>query len=89
MSRVPGTFEVGPKVFTLNIDRLNERRTQAESRREHLWVYTGLWEVRDPRQRQRVDLDTENLLSVDGPGCFICERMWSARLAARPCEGEP
>lgn len=86
--RVPG-ITAGPKVYAENIDRLTERRAEAVANGEHLWCYTSLWESRDPTQREGVHLDTENLLSVDGPGCFICEALFHPSMLGRPCPGEP
>lgn len=55
---------------------------------EHLWVVTGAWRVADPSSSGLI-LDHENLLSVEGPGCFVCEQVWSEQVAARPCPGDP
>ena len=33
------------------------------------------------------DLDHENLLSVNGPGCYKCEKTYSAKVDAAPCTG--
>ncbi len=71
----------GPKVFSYNIDRLTDRANEAMQAHEHLWVYTG--------QKEGVNLDLENLLTIDGPGCFICEEIFSPQLAALPCPGNP
>jgi hypothetical protein len=60
---------------------------------QHLWVMTGLWSIADPASAYdptvQKYLDLENLISIDGPGCFVCEQMWTAEVAARPCPGEP
>ena len=58
---------------------------------EHLWVITGLWSVKEPSQYagKEVHLDVENLLTIDGPGCFMCEQMWTRELEKQPCPGEP
>ena len=34
-------------------------------------------------------LDVENLLTVEGPGCYVCEEQYSPELAVRPCTGDP
>lgn len=52
----------------------------------HLWVVAGAWAVAEPA-RSRFDLDTENLLTLNGPGCFYCEQFWHATISAR-CPGE-
>ena len=60
---------------------------------EHFWVMTGLWHISDPATAfdpgVQKHLDLENLLSIDGPGCFICEQVYTAELASSPCTGEP
>ena len=56
---------------------------------EHLWIMAGVWKV-DAKAVARGDkmhLDTENLLSIDGPGCFWCECVYSAQTASAPCKG--
>jgi len=53
---------------------------------EHLWCLYGMWRVKDPTAEQ-FDLDIENLLTIEGPGCFICEQPYTPELAARPCTG--
>lgn len=52
----------------------------------HLWTVLGMWQV-DPRMEGSYNLDVENLMTIEGPGCFKCEKPWSAELAARPCTG--
>lgn len=52
----------------------------------HLWVFTGMWRVTNPA-RERHEFDMENLLTVEGPGCFWCEQMWRADIGAH-CPGD-
>jgi hypothetical protein len=52
---------------------------------EHLWVVLAMYRV-DPTADQFL-LDTENLLSIEGTGCFWCEQKWTAELTARSCTG--
>lgn len=54
----------------------------------HQWTVTGMWLVTDPTEEQ-LNLDLENLVTLVGPGCFVCEETYSAELAAKPCPGEP
>lgn len=54
---------------------------------EHLWTLLGVWRITDPTA-DHVDLDIENLLSIEGPGCFVCERPYAVAVAG-PCPGEP
>ncbi len=53
---------------------------------EHMWILVGMWKV-DPEERGRVHLDLENLLTIEGPGCFKCEQPWSPELAKTRCPG--
>lgn len=55
---------------------------------QHLWVVTGAWVIRDPTKPQMI-LDTENLMTIEGPGCFVCEEIYTPELEAQPCQGEP
>src|SRR5438045_1166103 len=54
----------------------------------HLWMVLGMWQIKDPESDQ-FQLDIENLLTIEGPGCYICEQPYSRELAARPCTGDP
>lgn len=54
---------------------------------EHLWILVGAWKC-DPTQ-DRFIMDMENLLNVDGPGCFWCEQNYTEENGAKPCPGEP
>lgn len=51
---------------------------------QHLWVMAGLWRVHNPTAGQ-VELDRENLLTIDGPGCLWCEKPYSESLARQRC----
>lgn len=57
---------------------------------EHIWVMTAAWAVSDPQALATsgpVLLDAENLVGFAGPGCYKCEREWSRKVAAQPCNG--
>lgn len=54
---------------------------------QHLWMVLTMYRVVPPRERY--DLDMENLLSIEGPGCLWCEEPWSEGLAVRRCYGQP
>lgn len=64
-------------------------------RGEHLWVYLAMFKMADATLKASLEgrvpgpeiLDHENLLSVEGPGCFKCEEPFSPRLAHRKCTG--
>lgn len=34
-------------------------------------------------------LDTENLITMTGPGCYRCEQVYTLEIAAKPCPGDP
>lgn len=53
----------------------------------HLWIAMAMYRVR-PGQ-ERYDLDTENLLTIEGPGCYWCEQDWKPGLEKLPCKGGP
>ena len=36
---------------------------------EHLWTVVGMWRLADPAS-PRFDLDVENLMTLEGPGCL-------------------
>lgn len=55
---------------------------------EHLWIVASMYQVK-PRLNGEYHLDTENLLTIEGPGCLHCEEDWSPQVEARPCPGEP
>ena len=60
---------------------------------EHLWIMSGAWRISDPASAFDAGvpkfLDLENLLTIVGPGCYICEQVYTAEVAAKPCPGEP
>lgn len=58
---------------------------------EHLWVVLAGWRVNPAtfRPDQPVHLDTENLVHISSPGCYVCEEPWSWAVASKPCPGEP
>lgn len=64
------------------------RLRQLDKPGAHLWVYTAAWATTEPRARE-AQLDSENLVSLAGPGCWKCEQPFSNRLARRPCRGLP
>jgi len=58
---------------------------------DHIWLIITAYRV-DPARwtpGHSPHLDTENLVSIVGPGCYYCERPYSERLARRRCPGEP
>jgi hypothetical protein len=70
---------------------LDKRLSALDKPGQHLWIMIGTWHIADPAAAYdpaRIKLmDRENLLSFQGPGCFKCERPYSAKMAKRPCLG--
>lgn len=75
-------FTAGPKC---EAKPFHNQPIPAKVAGEHLWIMTGLWRVNPTRDQ--VHLDMENLISVDGPGCFWCEETYSPALSAKQCRG--
>jgi hypothetical protein len=62
----------------------------------HQWVITGAWRLSEAEAERQatgkggeVHLDVENLLAVDGPGCWVCEQVWTPAIARSACPGDP
>jgi hypothetical protein len=53
---------------------------------QHVWVIAGFWRVTPENPTQH--LDSENLLSLEGPGCLECGQAYSPKIAAQPCPGD-
>lgn len=72
----------------INLDQvsLDRRLEQLDRPGAHLWVYVGVWATSTPREPE-AHLDSENLVGLNGPGCYKCEQPYSNRLARRPCRG--
>jgi len=51
---------------------------------EHMWIVLTMYRVNPVADRY--DLDRENLLTIEGPGCYWCEQPYTAELASRPCK---
>lgn len=50
----------------------------------HLWIYLSMFRCARPGA-SRVDLDMENLLSIEGPCCYWCEEAYSDELVLMRC----
>lgn len=57
----------------------------------HLWTVLAMFRVSNPEVMFSTDgvvhMDRENLLTIEGPGCFKCEQPWNDRLAQMKCKG--
>lgn len=73
----------------IRVDNPKDRTEEFDKPGEHLWVMTGMWRLSDPRIAFSgdVSLDTENLLTVNGPGCFKCEQPYRVQMLKEPCKG--
>lgn len=83
VTRGTGQFsdvDADPAVFGRRLELLDQPGA-------HLWVYVAAWATSNPRATE-AQLDSENLVSLTGPGCFKCEQPFSNRLARRPCRGK-
>lgn len=47
----------------------------AEHRQQHFWIMASVFHVKIPDQ-PRIHMDTENLMTIEGPGCYICEQVY-------------
>jgi hypothetical protein len=56
-------------------------------RGKHMWTMLAMFIIGDPGKKDVVHMDMENLLTIEGPGCFKCEQIYSPDLARRFCQG--
>lgn len=82
----PNVYKPSPE--TQSGARLTDLVQSAVRLREHLWVATAAWAVSDPADPGPLLLDRNNLLTVPGVGCYVCEQVYSPQLARRRCPGE-
>lgn len=72
---------------------LERRLRAADQPGKHLWVMVSAWSIADPQlaatggSDHEVFMDRENLIQLQGPGCFKCELSWTRKIAGRPCRG--
>lgn len=70
---------------------LARRLANADRPGEHLWIVTAAWHVPDPaaiwNPAALTLLDQENLIAMPAPGCYKCEKPYSAKMAKRRCLG--
>ena len=82
---------VGPDHQAMS-DRLGKEEEYSKKAGEHLWVTIVTYKVGKESLRSMsktpLNLDVENLLSVEGPGCYICGEIYSRNLLDRACPGE-
>lgn len=54
---------------------------------KHLWIFVAVFAVQEPA-RSNQDFDSENLLTIEGPGCYWCEQVWKSTIGSK-CPGVP
>lgn len=62
----------------------------------HSWIVTAMHQLSDRSAAEAVlggggptYMDSENLVGIQGPWCYVCEQPWSPQLAVTRCPGEP
>jgi hypothetical protein len=60
-------------------------------RGKHLWIVMALYGIQDPAASMdpngQIIMDRENLLTIEGPGCWKCEKSWTPDVGRRYCQG--
>lgn len=81
--------EAGSKYQAPTKDQLEQRIKAADKPGQHLWIMLAAWQMVSPEQHRDGEfiMDRENLLMLNGPGCFKCEKPYSASMAKRRCLG--
>lgn len=78
---------VSPERLLKIRERFDERYASALRTKSHLWVATVPYYVEVPPHEGQL-LDVENMAMDPAIGCYICEQVYSARIANRSCTGE-
>lgn len=68
----------------IQVNRLVDAPLPEPVEGQHLWVVLGVWRVNP--SSSRYDLDTENLITVQSPACFVCARQYAPDVDPR-CPG--
>lgn len=77
----------GIHVEALGKYHVSEDRFPPQKPGEHLWNLIAMFRIANPEAGARYDLDIENLVTIEGPGCYWCETPFSPEVAAKPCRG--
>lgn len=57
---------------------------------EHIWALFAMFRINPEKMADGPALmDTENLITVSGPGCYVCEQVYTKEIAAKRCPGDP
>lgn len=54
---------------------------------QHLWIVVAMYQVKRPKAGMQVIMDMENLLTIEGIGCYWCEEKWTPDLEKQKCRG--
>lgn len=55
-----------------------------QEERKHLWNLIAVFRIGDPTAEQ-FDMDMENLVTIQGPGCYFCEQLYEKGMENTPC----
>lgn len=86
MSQQPTKLIASSTGVVVDATRKHHAEMESSSGR-HLWMVGAVFRVANPAAKN-FDLDTENLLTIEGPGCWHCEQAWKPTIGAK-CPGEP
>lgn len=91
--RVMYTEEGRPAKLTSSgiVQEVKQKKVKDPGFGKHLWVVVAAWRVNDPEKlklnNESQIFDLENMLSIDGPGCFKCEKPYESSLLNTFCHG--
>jgi len=79
------------EIFKLDSDdpRIGNENIEDPGEGIHLWMIFSCFRV-DPTKvlyGSPYELTNENLITIEGPGCFKCEEVYSPERAGRRCTG--
>jgi hypothetical protein len=88
-------YQMHPSQVTEGIYRGDRLKQEAPGK--HVWIISATFlttveaieRMREDPKNEMILMDREALALVAGPGCFICEQMYSREVAASPCPGDP
>lgn len=72
--------ESGPKVEASGFHHQPIKQVPGE----HLWICVAMYQV-VPTPNGKYFLDTENLKTIEGPGCYWCEQTWKPGMEKTKC----
>jgi hypothetical protein len=68
----------------------SHRKAEDPGPGEHLWVMMTAHRVVNPERlgKEKYYFDMENIITVEGPGCYKCEESYSPEIASKKCTGD-